>query len=50
MGALSLGDAGTVSFWFGVTGEILLWISVVLTLISGVVYVCQNFDFIRNAK
>lgn len=43
-------DPDAVSFWFGLSGQILLWISVVFTLISGIVYVCQNVEFIKKAK
>lgn len=50
LGAISFSDPCAVSFWFYVTGEILLWISVLFTLISGIVYVVQNFAFIKNAK
>ena len=35
---------------FFVAGEVLIWISVLLTLISGIIYLIQNFDFIKNAK
>lgn len=47
---ISFSDPCAVSFWFCVTGEILLWISVLFTIISGIVYVAQNFEFIKNAK
>lgn len=50
LGAYSFGCYDAVSFWFGVAGEIVLWISVVFTLISGVIYIAQNFDFIKQAK
>lgn len=50
LGLISLGDASVCRFWFGVAGEAMLWISVALTLISGIVYLVQNFEFIREAK
>ena len=50
MGIISFANPDGVSFWFGVAGEVLLWISVVFTLISGVIYIYQNFEFIKNAK
>lgn len=50
LGLISLGDASGCRFWFGVAGEAMLWISVALTLISGIVYLVQNFEFIREAK
>ena len=50
MGIISFANLDGVSFWFGVAGEVLLWISVVFTLISGVIYIYQNFEFIKNAK
>ncbi len=50
MGVLSFQDPAVVSFWFGVAGEILLWMSVVFTVISGLIYIVRNFAFIRNAK
>ena len=50
MGVLSFQDPAAVSFWFGVAGEILLWMSVVFTVISGLIYIVRNFAFIRNAK
>lgn len=50
LGAFTFGDYNAVSYWFSITGEILLWISVVFTLISGVIYMVQNFDFIKQAK
>ena len=35
---------------FSIIGECAVWISAVLTIISGVIYIVQNFEFIKNAK
>ena len=35
---------------FGIAGEVLVWISTVFAVISGVIYIVQNFEFIKNAK
>ncbi len=43
-------DPAAVSLWFNIIGQALLWLSVVFTLISGIIYICQNFEFIKNAK
>ncbi len=43
-------DAASLSWIFGLVGEIALWISALLTIISGVIYIVQNFEFIKNAK
>ncbi len=50
LGILSFGDAAAVGWWFHLAGEILLWISVVFALLSGIIYLKQNFEFIRNAR
>lgn len=47
---ITLGDAAACTYWFDIAGDILLWISVILTLLSGIIYVIQNFDFIKSAK
>ncbi len=47
MGILGLSGAqGIIS----VINTVLLWITAVLTVISGVIYIKDNFGFIRNAK
>jgi len=33
-----------------IINQVLLWISAVLTVISGVIYIKDNFEFIKNAK
>ena len=52
LGAMGLVNINTASLIpvFGLIGEIALWISALLTVISGVVYIVQNFEFIKNAK
>ena len=50
MGIISLGDTQQVTFWFGFAGNAMLWISVLFTLISGIIYIAQNFEFIKTAK
>lgn len=43
-------DVSALSPVFGMIGETTLWISALLTIISGVIYIVQNFEFIKNAK
>ncbi len=50
MKIITIGDTQTISFWFGVAGTALIWISVIFTLISGIIYIVQNFEYIRTAK
>lgn len=50
MEIIQFADPAAVSLWFNIIGQTLLWISVVLTIISGVIYISQNFEFIKNAK
>ncbi len=50
LGVIRFGNIDAVQYWFGIAGEILLWISVAFTLISGIIYIVQNFDFIKQAK
>ena len=50
MGLVTIGNAEAVGWWFWLVGEILLWVSVFFTVLSGVIYLRQNFDFIKNAK
>ena len=47
---ITLGNVAACTYWFDIAGDILLWISVILTLLSGTIYVIQNFDFIKSAK
>lgn len=50
LGIIHFENTPAVSAWFCIIGESLLWISVLFAVISGVIYICQNFDFIKNAK
>ena len=50
MGILHFDNAVTVQMWFGIVGQILLWISVFFTIISGINYLACNFKYIKNAK
>lgn len=43
-------DAAVLSHAFLITGEICLWISAALTLISGAIYIWDNRDAIKNVK
>ena len=48
LGALGVALPSALSGIFHVTGEVLIWISTVFTIISGVVYVAQNKQFISQ--
>lgn len=50
LGTITLSDVGKMTNLFSVIGEVAIWISAALTLISGIIYMVQNFEFIRNAK
>lgn len=50
MGVLHFDHAAAVQMWFNITGQILLWISVFFTIISGINYLACNFEYIKNAK
>ena len=50
MGIISLSEPEKLSWYFLIAGEAAIWMSAVLTLISGVIYLVQNFEFIKNAK
>ena len=39
-----------LTYGLNITSEVLIYISVVLTLISGVIYIKDNFKFIKNTK
>lgn len=49
LGVITFESADKLSSAFGVIGDVFLWISVLFTLISGVIYIVQNFEFIREA-
>lgn len=50
MGIIHLNDVARMTDIFRLVGEIAIWISAVFTIISGVIYMVQNFEFIKNAK
>ncbi len=50
MKIITFADPAAVSSSFILAGNIALWISALLTVISGVIYIVQNFEFIRQAK
>lgn len=50
LGIITFGEPETVRIWFYAAGEVMLWISAVFTLVSGIIYICQNFEFIKTAK
>ncbi len=39
-----------VVFISTIVQQVILWISALLTVISGVIYIKDNFGFIKNAK
>ncbi len=45
---VNAGTASNISFAFSICAEVLLWISTVFAVISGVVYVIQNKSFISE--
>lgn len=47
---ISFADTAAVTNGFWLVGNIALWISAALTVISGVIYIVQNFEFIKTAK
>lgn len=50
MKVISLSNAQQLTNIFSIVGEVAIWISAILTIISGVIYMVQNFEFIKNAK
>ena len=50
MGCISLENLGLISSIFYVASDILMWIVVALTLISGIIYMWDNREFVKNAK
>ncbi len=50
MKIISITNYDQAAFWFMITDEVVIWISAALTVISGVIYMVQNFEFIKNAK
>lgn len=42
-------DMGLVSLIFNITGQTVIWISCIFTIISGVIYIRQNKDIFKSA-
>ncbi|MGN1457922.1 MAG: CDP-diacylglycerol--glycerol-3-phosphate 3-phosphatidyltransferase, partial [Acutalibacteraceae bacterium] len=50
LNVISLNNAAQFSQCFDIISDVLMWIATALTLISGIIYIVQNFEFIKNAK
>ena len=50
MNIIKLQNVADLTNAFNIIGEAAIWISVLFTVISGVIYMVQNFEFIKNAK
>ena len=50
LGVINIERYDEAAFLCGVASDVLLWISAVLTLLSGAIYIVQNIDFIKQAK
>lgn len=50
LNVISLDNAAQISQCFDIIGDVLMWIATAFTLISGIIYIVQNFEFIKNAK
>lgn len=50
LSVISLDNAAQLSQCFDIIGDVLMWIATAFTLISGIIYIVQNFEFIKNAK
>ena len=50
LGVIHIERYDEAAFLCGVASDVLLWISAVLTLLSGAIYIVQNIDFIKQAK
>ena len=50
MNIIKLRNVADLTNVFNIIGEAAIWISVLFTVISGVIYMVQNFEFIKNAK
>ena len=48
--ATSQEKAVSMNHIIGIINQSLLWLSAALTVISGVIYIKDNFEFIKNAK
>lgn len=50
LNVISLDNAAQLTQCFDIIGDVLMWIATAFTLISGIIYIVQNFEFIKNAK
>lgn len=50
MNIISFADRAKAVTVSDIAGDIFMWTAVILTLVSGIIYLIQNFDFIKNAK
>ncbi|MGN0470988.1 MAG: CDP-diacylglycerol--glycerol-3-phosphate 3-phosphatidyltransferase [Acutalibacteraceae bacterium] len=50
LNVISLDNTAQLTQCFDIIGDVLMWIATVLTLVSGIIYIVQNFEFIKNAK
>lgn len=50
LNVISLDNAAQISQCFDIIGDVLMWIATAFTLISGIIYIVQNFEFIKKAK
>lgn len=50
MKVISLADTAQTVWYFNIISDVLMWIATVFTLISGITYIVQNFEFIKNAR
>lgn len=50
MNCINLENADTLAFAFSIAADVLMWIMVFFTLLSGVIYIWDNREYIKNAK
>lgn len=50
LSVISLDNSAQLTQCFDIIGDVLMWIATALTLVSGIIYIVQNFEFIKNAK
>ncbi len=50
LGVIKFSNTEQIAYIFNIASDLLMWVAVAFTLISGVIYIVQNFDFIKNAK
>ena len=50
LNVITLDNSAQLAQCFNIIGDVLMWIATAFTLISGIIYIVQNFEFIKNAK